>query len=68
MNGLLRLTLTLELLNRITVESNVKVMREKIKNDHQFKRLLIVKQILLVVTTGNLKRTVWIILIRLLGC
>ena len=67
MNGLLRLTLTLELLNRITVESNVKVMREKV-NDHQFNRLLIVKQILLVITTGNLKRTVWIILIRLLGC
>ena len=67
MNGLLRLTLTLELLNRITVESNVKVMREKV-NDHQFKRLLIVKQILLVITTGNLKRTVWIILIRMLGC
>ena len=67
MNGLLRLTLTLELLNRITVESNVKVMREKV-NDHQFKRLLIVKQILLVVTTGNLKRTVWMILIRMLGC
>ena len=67
MNGLLRLTLTLELLNRITVESNVMVMREKV-NDHQFKRLLIVKQILLVVTTGNLKRTVWMILIRMLGC
>ena len=67
MNGLLRLTLTLELLNRITVESNVKVMREKV-NDHQFKRLLIVKQILLVITTGNLKRTLWIILIRMLGC
>ena len=67
MNGLLRLTLTLELLNRITVESNVKVMREKV-NDHQFNRLLIVKQILLVITTGNLKRTVWIILIRMLGC
>ena len=67
MNGLLRLKLILELLNRITVESNVKVMREKV-NDHQFKRLLIVKQILLVITTGNLKRTVWIILIRMLGC
>ena len=67
MNGLLRLTVTLELFNSITVESNVKVMREKV-NDHQFNRLLIVKQILLVVTTGNLKRTVWIILIRLLGC
>ena len=67
MNGLLRLTLTLELLNRITVESNVKVMREKV-NDHQFKRFLIVKQILLVITTGNLKRTLWIILIRMLGC
>ena len=67
MNGLLRLTLTLELLNRITVESNVKVMREKV-NDHQFNRLLIVKQILLVITIGNLKRTVWIILIRMLGC
>ena len=67
MNGLLRLTLTLELLNRITVESNVEVMREKV-NDHQFKRLLIVKQILLVITTGNLKRTLWIILIRMLGC
>ena len=67
MNGLLRLTLTLELLNRITIESNVKVMREKV-NDHQFKRFLIVKQILLVITTGNLKRTLWIILIRMLGC
>ena len=67
MNGLLRLTVTLELFNSITVESNVKVMREKV-NDHQFNRLLIVKQILLVVTTGNLKRIVWIILIRLLGC
>ena len=66
MNGLLRLTVTLELFNRITVESNVKVMREKV-NDHQFKRL-IVKQILLVITAGNLKRTVWIILIRMLGC
>ena len=65
MNGLLRLTLTLELLNRITVESNVKVMREKV-NDHQFKRLLIVKRILLVIIIGNLKRTVWIILIRML--
>ena len=67
MNGLLRLTLTLELLNRITVESNVKVMREKV-NDHQFKRFLIVKRILLVIIIGNLKRTVWIILIRMLGC
>ena len=67
MNGLLRLTLTLELLNRITVESNVKVMREKV-NDHQFKRLLIVKRILLVIIIGNLKRTVWIILIRMLVC
>ena len=67
MNGLLRLTLTLELLSRITVESNVKVMREKV-NDHQFKRLLIVKRILLVIIIGNLKRTVWIILIRMLVC
>ena len=67
MNGLLRLTVTLELFNSITVESNVKVMREKV-NDHQFKRLLIVKRILLVIIIGNLKRTVWIILIRMLVC
>ena len=37
-------------------------------NNHQLKRLLIVKQILLVNTLGNVWRTVWRIYILMLGC
>ena len=37
-------------------------------NDYQLKKLLIVKQILLVITLGNVKRTVWRICILKLGC
>ena len=36
-------------------------------NDHQLKKLLIVKQILLVSTLGNVKITVWRINILILG-
>ena len=42
----------------ITLEWNVKVMRIK-ENNHQFKNLLIVKQILFVSSMGKVKRTVW---------
>ena len=41
--------------------------REK-GNDHQLKRLLIVKQILLVSTLGNVQRAVWRIYALMLGC
>ena len=37
-------------------------------NDHQLKKLLIVKQILLVSTLRNVLRTVWRIYILMLGC
>ena len=37
-------------------------------NDHQLKKLLIVKQILLVSTIGNIWGTVWRICIPMLGC
>ena len=37
-------------------------------NDHQLKKLLIFKQILLVSTFGNVQRTVWRICILMLGC
>ena len=37
-------------------------------NDHQLKKLLIVKQILLVSTLGNVQSTVWRICILNLGC
>ena len=37
-------------------------------NDHQLKKLLIFKQILLVSTLGNVKRTVWRICLLMLGC
>ena len=36
-------------------------------DDHQFKKLLIVKQILLVSTLGNVLETVWRICILMLG-
>lgn len=42
-----------------TLESNLKVMRMKDGNNHQFKKFLIVQQILLVNTIGNVKRMVW---------
>ena len=42
----------------IILKSNVKVMKKK-KNDHQFKKLLIVKQILLLSTGRNVERSVW---------
>ena len=37
-------------------------------NDPQFKKLLIVKQILLVRTIGNVKRTMWRMWILMIGC
>ena len=37
-------------------------------NDHQLKKLSIVKQILLVSTLGNVWKTVWRIRIMMLGC
>ena len=37
-------------------------------NDHQLKKLLIVKEILLYSSSGNIKRTVWRIHILMLGC
>ena len=37
-------------------------------NDHQLKKLLIVKQILLISTTGNIWRTVWRICILIVAC
>ena len=37
-------------------------------NESQFKKLLIVKQILLVITTGNVERSVRRIWMLLLGC
>ena len=42
--------------------------KEKKGNDHQFKKLLILKQILPVDTIGNVKRTVRRIWILMLGC
>ena len=47
----------------VTPESNIKVVTEK--EDYQLKKLLIVKQILLVSTIGNVQRTVWRICILL---
>ena len=41
-------------------------MREE--NNHQINKLVIVKQILLVSTLGNVWRTVWRICILMLGC
>ena len=38
------------------------------RNNHQLKKLLTVKQILPVSTSGNVKRTVWRIYILMLGC
>ena len=38
------------------------------ENKHQLKKLLIVKQILLVSTLGNFYKTVWRICILMLGC
>ena len=52
--------------NNITINMAFR-SREK-GNDHQLKRLLIVKQILLVSTLGNEKRTVWRIYTLMLGC
>ena len=44
----------------ITLESNIKVTRIHDQgNDHLLKKLLIVKKILLVSTSGIVKRTVW---------
>ena len=45
----------------------MKVMRIK-ENDHQLKKLLIVKQILLVSTLRNIQRAVWRIFILMLRC
>ena len=50
----------------ITPESLIRVMREE--NNHQINKLMIVKQILLVSTLGNVWRTVWRICILMLGC
>ena len=52
--------------NNITINMAFR-SREK-GNDRQLKRLLIVKQILLVSTLGNVKRTVWRIYTLMLGC
>ena len=42
----------------IILKSNVKVMKKN-KNDQQFKKLLIVKQILLLSTGRDVERSVW---------
>ena len=42
--------------------------QENIENDHQRKKLLIVKQTVLVSALGNAQRTVWRICILMLGC
>ena len=47
----------------VTPESNIKVVTEK--EDYQLKKLLIVKQILLVSTIRNVQRTLWRICILL---
>ena len=47
----------------ITTELN-----SNIGNDHQVKKLLIVKQILIVSTVENVMRTVWRMYILILGC
>ena len=52
--------------NKTTI--NVTFRSREKGNDHQLKRLLIVKQILLVSTLGNVKRTVWRIYALMLGC
>ena len=49
----------------ITPESLIRVMREE--NNHQINKLVIVKQILLVSTLGNVWITVWRICILMLG-
>ena len=49
----------------ITPESLIRVMREE--NNHQINKLMIVKQILLVSTLGNVWRTVWRICILMSG-
>lgn len=41
---------------------------ENIGSDHQLKKFLIVKKILLVSTTVNVERTVWEIFTLMLGC
>ena len=51
----------------VSPKSNTKVTRIK-ENDHQLKTLLIVKQILLVSTTGHVQRTVSRICILMLVC
>ena len=51
----------------ITPESHSKVMKKK-KEVITSVRLLIVELILLVSTSGNVKRTVWRICISMLGC
>ena len=51
----------------IIPESQVKGHKKK-GNDHQLKKLLIVIQILLVSTLGNVSRTVWRICLLMLGC
>ena len=53
--------------HNITSELYIKVTRIK-GNDHQLKKLLIVKQILLVTTLGNVWRTVWRICMLISGC
>ena len=50
----------------ISYESFIKVQNKR--NDHQLKKLLIVKQILPVSTLGNVKRIVWRMWILMLGC
>ena len=51
----------------IIPESQVKGHKKK-GNDHQLKKLLIVIQILLFSTLGNVSRTVWRICLLILGC
>ena len=53
--------------HNITSELYIKVTRIK-GNDHQLKKLLIVKQILFVTTLGNVWRAVWRICMLISGC
>ena len=53
--------------NNYTTESFI-WGHEKNRNDHQLKKPLIVKQILLVSTLGKVSITVWRICILMLGC
>ena len=50
---------TLNYPHSITLESNVKVIEKKKMIANRRWRLLIVEQILLVSTIGNVRRTVW---------